>query len=35
MEIIELKRYDTDKAWRLVVETWLLEHRFITVSKKG
>jgi hypothetical protein len=33
---LELSRtgcYDTDAAWRLAVETWLLDHEFITVSK--
>jgi len=27
--------YDADEAWRLAVETWLLEHGFITVSNRA
>jgi len=32
--LIEEGRYDVDAAWRLAVETWLLDHGFITVSKR-
>ena len=34
LELIDLQRYDTDTAWRMAVETWLLDHHFITVAKK-
>lgn len=33
LALIETGRYDANKAWRMAVETWLLEHRFIAVSK--
>ena len=35
LELIETKCYDEDKAWRMAAEIWLLDHRFITVFKKG
>lgn len=35
LELIETEDYDARMAWRLSVETWLLENGFITVSKKG
>jgi len=34
LELTQTKCYDADAAWRLAVETWLLEHGFITVSKQ-
>jgi hypothetical protein len=34
LEFAAKEGYDPDKAWRLAVETWLLDNRFITVSKK-
>ncbi|MBN2563475.1 MAG: hypothetical protein JXQ75_21360 [Phycisphaerae bacterium] len=36
IELIEKDGYDPDAAWRLAVETWLLDNRFITVcNRKG
>jgi len=34
LELIEQERYDADAAWRMAVETWLLDHGFITVSNR-
>ncbi len=34
LELIEEGRYDADAAWRLAVETWLLDHGFITESNR-
>jgi hypothetical protein len=34
LELITSQAYNQDKAWRMTVEIWLLEHRFITVSKR-
>lgn len=33
-ELMQGECYDADAAWRLAVETWLLDHDFITVSKQ-
>jgi len=33
LELTQTTCYDADRAWRLAVETWLLDHEFITVSK--
>jgi len=35
IELTEQGSYDEDAAWRLAVETWLLDNGFIAVSKKG
>jgi transposase len=35
LALIETERYDDQTAWRIAVEKWLLEHRFISVSQKG
>lgn len=34
LELIEKARYDADAAWRMAVETWLLDNGFITVSNR-
>jgi hypothetical protein len=34
LELTDVHGYDAHDAWRLAVETWLLDNRFITVSKK-
>jgi len=34
LELIEQERYDADAAWRMAVETWLLDHGFIAVSNR-
>jgi len=34
LELTEQQRYDADAAWRLAVETWLLDHGFITVINR-
>lgn len=34
LEFTAVEGYDPDKAWRLAVEAWLLDNRFITVSQK-
>ena len=34
LDLIDQDRYDADAAWRLAVETWLLDHGFITVSSR-
>jgi hypothetical protein len=34
LDLIDQERYDADAAWRLAVETWLLDHGFITVSNR-
>lgn len=31
----EMEGYDSDRAWRRAVRTWLQENHFITVSRKG
>lgn len=34
LELIGKRRYEADAAWRIAVETWLLDNGFITVSKQ-
>ena len=34
LELMNGQRYDADAAWRLAVETWLLDHGFITVVNR-
>ena len=34
LALIETESYVDDAAWHTAVETWLLEHRFISVSKR-
>jgi hypothetical protein len=34
LELIGKEGYDANVAWRRAVETWLLDHAFISVSKK-
>lgn len=35
IELMQQGCYDNDAAWRLAVETWLLDNGFIAVSKRG
>lgn len=35
LELISLKGYETDRAWRTAVRNWLLENGFITLSRGG
>lgn len=35
LELIDTKSYKADVAWRRAVRAWLMEHRFITVSRNG
>ena len=35
LELISLKGYEADRAWRSAVRNWLLENGFITISRGG
>jgi hypothetical protein len=35
LELTAAKCYDPNMAWRVAIETWMLDNRFITVSKNG
>lgn len=35
LELISLKGYEADRAWRGAVRNWLLANRFITITKGG
>lgn len=35
LELIAVKGYETDRAWRTAVRNWLLENGFITISRGG
>lgn len=35
LELTQKECYDADTAWRLAVETWLLDNGFITISKQS
>jgi len=35
LELIAVKGYETDRAWRTAVRNWLLENGFITLSRGG
>jgi hypothetical protein len=35
LELMAVKGYETDRAWRTAVRNWLLENGFITISRGG